>query len=72
MTEQSEPRTPAEILKAALAREKAARDFYGNLARSCRVDFVRELLEQLKDEESKHIRLIQNMLTKLSSGKVPR
>jgi rubrerythrin len=62
-------KTPAEILGAALAREKEARDFYGDLARQCRVDFVRQLLERLKDEESKHVRLIQDMMTKLSRGK---
>ena len=64
-----ELRTPDQILRVALAKEKEARDFYDEQATHCRVDFVRELLEKLKDEESKHIRLVQGMITKLSVGR---
>ncbi len=55
-----ELRTPDQILQVALAKEKEARDFYDEQAAHCRVDFVRKLLEILKDEESKHIRLVQS------------
>jgi len=33
------------------------------------VGFVRELLERLKDEETKHVHLVQGMITKLNLGK---
>jgi len=49
-----------------LAKEKEAREFYDEQAAHCRVDFVRKLLDKLKNEESKHIRLVQGMITKLN------
>ena len=61
--------TPDQILQKALEKETQARDFYGELALSCAVDFVRELLEKLRNEESKHMRRIQDMRAKLESGK---
>ena len=61
--------TSDQILQVALAKEKEARDFYDEQAANCRVDFVRKLLERLKDEESKHIRLVQGMIAKLSIGR---
>jgi len=64
-----ELRTSDQILQVALAKEKEARDFYDEQAVHCHVDFVRKLLEKLKDEESKHIRLVQGMITKLSVGR---
>jgi rubrerythrin len=62
-------RTPNQILQVALAKEKESRDFYDEQAAHCSVDFVSKLLNKLKDEESKHIRLVQDMITKLSLGK---
>ena len=64
-----ELRTSDQILQVALAKEKEARDFYDEQIVDCRVDFVRELLEKLKNEESKHIHLVQGMITKLKLGK---
>jgi len=64
-----ELRTSDQILQGALAKEKEARDFYDEQAARCPVDFVRRLLEKLKDEESKHIRMVQDMITKLSIGR---
>ena len=64
-----ELKTPEEILKVALEKEIQARDFYAGVAAHCAVDFIRELLERLRDEESKHIRMVQAMVTKLSLGK---
>ncbi len=61
--------TPNQILKAALQKEMQARDFYAKLARQTSVDFVKELLELLQNEESKHVHMIQKMLGKLESGK---
>ena len=63
-----EPMTAEEILQAALAREEQARDLYAELAAQCRIDFVRELLERLRDEEAKHARLLQEIITRLNRG----
>jgi rubrerythrin len=61
--------TTDEILRKALEKETQAHDFYAELAASCTVDFVKELLLKLQNEEAKHIRMIQDMLGRLESGK---
>ncbi len=61
--------TPDEILRMARENETQARDFYEEMAINCSVDFVKELLETLQNEETKHIRMIDHMLAKLESGK---
>ena len=66
--EKRELTTSGQILQEALRRENEARDFYADLAIRCRVDFVKELLERLKDEESKHARLVQDMIIRLDRG----
>jgi rubrerythrin len=60
--------TPDEILRAALEKETQARDFYAKLALGCSVDFVKELLQTLQNEEAKHMHMIQKMLGRLDSG----
>ena len=67
--EKRELTTPAQILQEALRRENEARDFYADLATRCRINFVKELLERLKSEESRHARLVQDMITRLNRGK---
>ena len=67
--DEREPMTPDEILHAALAREEQARSLYTELAAQCRIDFVRELLERLSDEEAKHAQLLREMITRLDLGK---
>lgn len=64
-----EPTTPDEILQAALAREEEAHAFYAGLAGRCRIEAVRDLLERLKNEESRHIHLIRDLITKLNLGR---
>jgi rubrerythrin len=65
----SELNSPDLILQEALRREKEARDFYESLGKRCHVDFVSELLERLKEEESRHMILVQCMIERLSAGK---
>ena len=62
-------KSPDEILRAALVKETQARDFYAGVAADCRIEIVRELVEKLKDEETKHIRMIEAMMTRLSLGR---
>ena len=69
MPDTSDFRTPASILDAALDKEQQAHDFYERLAAHCDVDFVKELLEKLQNEESKHIHLIRQMKGRLEAGK---
>ena len=66
-------KTVDEILRAALAKEEAAFNFYSELLNHTKVDLVRDLVALLKDEEQKHIRLIERKITELSLGRaLPR
>jgi len=60
--------TSNEILEAALNMEMQARAFYAELERNCSVDFVKELLLTLENEETKHVHLIQKMLARVEAG----
>lgn len=70
-TMKSNIRTVDQILASALRKEEAARDFYAELAIGCNVDFVRDLLEKLRNEEEKHGQLIRSMQARLNSGRKP-
>ena len=63
--------TVDEILDAALAKECQSRDFYSGLAEQCRVDLARQLIEKLKDEENKHVKMIEAMMASLRLGRGP-
>ena len=58
-----------EILSAALAKEKAAYRFYERIETQARVDFVLDLVRRLKDEEAKHVKLVENMIAKMNLGR---
>jgi rubrerythrin len=60
--------TPDKILQRALEKEMQARDFYRDLARQTKVEFVKELLETLQSEEAKHVHMIEKLLGKLAAG----
>jgi rubrerythrin len=68
MTTHADLRTPDEILALALEKEEQARAFYEELGYHCSVDFVKDLLLKLQNEESKHVRMIRDMLAGLASG----
>jgi rubrerythrin len=55
-------RTPAEILEIALRKEQASFAFYDRLMSDTRVNIVMELIEQLREEEAKHVRMIQKQM----------
>lgn len=60
------PVTLEQVLESALRREQSSYKFYdGLLQRHFREPFMSPLLEQLKNEEAKHIRLIEKMLVKV-------
>ena len=68
MAEERALNTPDEILRMALEKETQARDSYRELASRCPVDFVRDLLLTLENEEYRHMRMIREMLGKLEAG----
>ena len=61
--------TPDKILHAALEKERQARDFYEGLLPACSVGFVKELVEKLMNEESKHIRMVEDIIVRLNLGR---
>ncbi|HUL21599.1 MAG TPA: ferritin family protein [Thermodesulfobacteriota bacterium] len=63
--------TPDEILNAALAKERQSRVFYAGLAEQCQIEMVKGLLEKLKDEENKHVKMIEEMMANLRLGRSP-
>ena len=69
MEEDAPLMTLNQILEVALGKEEEAHRFYDQLLGECRADTVRELLERLKNEEYKHIRMIEEMITRLNLGK---
>jgi rubrerythrin len=69
MTPGKELSTPAEILQVALKKEQNALMFYNRILAGARVDFIRILIEQLRDEEAKHVKMIERKITSLKTGK---
>lgn len=60
--------TPREILITALGMEKKAYYFYKELLRTTRPKLLKELLEQLQDEELKHTKMVEKMISRLDRG----
>ncbi|MEI6149254.1 MAG: ferritin family protein [bacterium] len=60
--------SPMEILQAALKKEEAARRFYDELANNTHVEAVRGLVAVLRDEEHRHVKLIQDKIVELRLG----
>jgi rubrerythrin len=71
MREKRRLSTPDEILNAALVKEHQSRQFYAGLAEQCRIEMVKRLIERLKDEEEKHVKMIEEMQANLRLGRGP-
>ncbi len=71
MRQEEKINTAYDTLQAALKREHQAYDFYANLAENCRIESLMELLEKLREEENKHARMIEKMLSKMLLGHDP-
>ena len=65
---ESKLRTPGELLELALEKEKAAFLFYSNLLNNSRVEMVRDLVAKLKDEEEKHIHMVEKRIAEMNLG----
>lgn len=61
--------TPDEILATALRKEEQAYAFYSKLLDMPKADFVRNLIESLRDEEAKHVQKIRKEIVRLNLGK---
>jgi rubrerythrin len=64
--DRSSPPTPVDVLNAALRKEQAAYRFYDTAYKEARVAEVRELLEKLRDEEARHVRLVTKLLERIA------
>lgn len=62
------PKTPIDILHTALAREREAHRFYDSLLRGTHAPIMAELLTQLREEEQRHIRMIENRIAQMRLG----
>ena len=60
--------TPMEILDAALRREKAAYEFYAEVRDHARIAIIRDLAEELCEEEQRHIRRVEKMILHFREG----
>lgn len=68
MEDFSKLKMPEDILNAALEEEKKTHAYYTYMCAHCQIDDVRVFFEKLKDEEYKHIQLIEDMLVRLRLG----
>ena len=60
---------PISILKKALKKEQASYRFYDDLLKQYKsIEILRETIEQLRDEEYSHIKMIENQITKVGFG----
>lgn len=60
--------TSEQILKTALAKEKAAFSYYDRMLKSTNIELIQDLLQELKNEEYKHIKMIESKMRRLSLG----
>jgi rubrerythrin len=68
MDKSGKPSSPIEILEVALKKEEAARRFYDELATNSHVELVRDLVTELREEEHRHVQLIQRKMVQLRLG----
>jgi rubrerythrin len=62
------PHTPIEILNAALRKEQNSYAFYEDLLEQSTVGFVTDLLEELRDAEFHHMKMIEKKIGALERG----
>lgn len=68
MEEKNEYGTLMEILEEALKREKSAYQFYASVRDHAKALLIRDLAEQLCEEERRHAQLIEQQILKLHRG----
>ena len=58
----TKPETIVDVLKLALAKEKASYDFYDQMLKQFKAPSLQKLLTDLKKEELTHIKRIKGLL----------
>ena len=66
----SNMRTPGEILEFALGQERESYRLYGELLDDSKAEVLRVLITQLRDEELRHVRLIERKIADLNHGRL--
>jgi rubrerythrin len=61
--------TKERILDMALRKERDAFRFYDGLLNQTRADILREVLETLRNEEAKHVQLIERAIAEMHLGR---
>lgn len=69
MDAKSEPLSIIEILELAREKEQQAHDFYASMLLRRPPEMVAELLERLMNEESKHTKLVEEMIVQINLGR---
>ena len=65
----TELNTPMSILEEALRKEKASYRFYDDLLKDHKsVEILRDTIKQLREEEYRHIQIIEKKIAKLGLG----
>ena len=59
------PHTPIEILQVALLKEQNSYAFYNDMLQQSTVGFVSDLLEELRDSEFHHMKMIEKKIVTL-------
>ncbi len=62
------PHTPIEILQAALRKEQSSYAFYDDMLQQSTVGFVSDILEELRDAEFHHMKMIEKKIAHLELG----
>lgn len=60
----TKPYTPAEVLMLALEKEKSSYAFYVQMIKNSKNPALLRVLNELKDSEDAHIRVIESKLQK--------
>jgi rubrerythrin len=63
-------RTPAALLEMALTKEKSSCAFYEQVLKHASAGLLQEMVETLKGEEWKHVRMIERKLKELHDGRL--
>ena len=62
-------RTSIDVLQIALRKEEASCKLYEGMMNDSKISFVRELLEKLRNEEARHVRMIRKNIALLEMGR---
>jgi rubrerythrin len=62
--------TPEQLLEIALSRERSAVAFYEEMLRHASGAMMRDLIAQMRDDETRHVRALERKLNELLDGRL--